>query len=200
MVFHQIVRNALFIFLLARVNFLSMVPCAGSANAAPSSATMRSFFPTFTHHVVSLLFLCATLLGSANNGNASTYGEKVVAAVIMGEARGEGIEGMIAIGEVIWERAKIKREVPRKIVVEPLQFSCLNGTTADALITRYETHKEWAQAMKVAQVVYNYPWRLPGITKGATHYNGTVPWWAKGKAPTVVIGNHIFWRMPKEVY
>ena len=161
---------------------------------------MRSFFQPIRRHFVFVVLLSAALLGSAVNGKASTYGEKVVAAVIMGEARGEGIEGMIAIGEVIWERAKIKREVPRKIVVEPLQFSCLNGTTADALITRYQTHKEWAQAMKVAQVVYNYPWRLPGITKGATHYNGTVPWWAKGKAPTVVIGNHIFWRMPDEVH
>lgn len=161
--------------------------------------TMRTVF------VQSRKFLLTLALGISaialpTSTNAATYGEQVVAAIIMGEARGEGIEGMIAVGEVIWERAKIKRTVPRKIATEPKQFSCLNGTSIDSLIKKYSKHKEWAQAITVAEAVYNHPWKLPGLTKGATHYNVNVPYWARGKRPSAVIGNHIFWRMPDEVH
>lgn len=115
-----------------------------------------------------------------------------IAAVLMGEAEGEGIGGMRAVYHVISNRAKKRGISPLSIVSEPYQFSILNETTIPALINKYKNHPNpavrdlWNQAKGI---VVN-----PGgdITHGSTHYyTGTMPNWASPDNPCWIAGPKI---------
>jgi spore germination cell wall hydrolase CwlJ-like protein len=114
---------------------------------------------------------------------APTREERAVAAVIMGEARGEGFRGMTAVGEVI---------------AAPRQFSCLNRTTLAALERRHQADAQWPVALGLSLLVCRNPCRLPGYTKGANHFHriGTRPRWAQGQKPVATIGRHVFYHLP----
>lgn len=124
----------------------------------------------------------------------ATYGQQVVAAVLLGEAEGEGEKGMIAVAEVIRKRADQKGVSPLAVVKEPKQFSCMNNLTPPQLIRKHWRKKDWELALRIARMMYNTPEKLPGITCGATHYATYIPRWARGHDPVAVIGNHYFWR------
>lgn len=134
---------------------------------------------------------------------AQTQQEKVVAAVLMGEARGEGEQGMLAVAEVISQRSKEKRQTPLQVVTHKVKsvhaFSCLNNTTPDALVAKFQKESLYATAVRVAQTACQTPDRLPGITKQATHFSvtGKTPWWAKDQKPVAVVGRHTFYRMAR---
>jgi len=132
---------------------------------------------------------------------AQTYQEKVVAAVLMGEAWGEGERGMTAVAEVINQRSKDQGKTPLQVVTHRVgkvhAFSCLNGTNADKLVRKFQKEEAYQTALKVAHVACAMPEKLPGITRKATHFTRTSerPWWAKNQKAVVVIGNHSFYRM-----
>lgn len=130
-----------------------------------------------------------------SKAEAATYGQQVVAAVIMGEAEGEGELGMLAVAEVIRTRADRRKLSPLAIVKQRKQFSCLNKVSPQQLIRMHWRKKEWKQALRISRLMYNEPEKLPGITKGSTHYANFVPYWAKGKKPVVKIGKHYFWNL-----
>jgi spore germination cell wall hydrolase CwlJ-like protein len=148
-----------------------------------------------------LAFIILMLLGESS-GRAPSYQEKAVAAVLMGEAWGEGTLGMTAVGEVIRERANRLKRTPLRIVTTGKNgfhaFSCLNGTDIDALIGKFEKAPEYRKALKVSRMVCRFPSQLPGITHGATHFviSTELPYWAEGYEPVVVIGAHAFYRLP----
>ena len=115
-----------------------------------------------------------------------------IAAVLMGEAEGEGVNGMRAVYHVISNRAKKKGVSPLSIVSDPYQFSILNGTTIQALINKYKNHSNpavkelWNKAKGIVMA--------PGadITGGATHYyTGAIPSWASAENPCWVAGPKI---------
>jgi N-acetylmuramoyl-L-alanine amidase len=141
----------------------------------------------------SIIFMSVLVL-SGLHSQAATYGQQVIAAVLMGEAEGEGEQGMIAVAEVIRQRADQQGISPLAVVKQPKQFSCLNSVTPPALIRRHWRKKEWETALKIARLMYNTPEQLPGITCGATHYATFIPQWARGTPPVAVIGNHYFWK------
>lgn len=126
---------------------------------------------------------------------AATYGQQVVAAVLMGEAWGEGRVGMIAVAEVIRTRADQEGISPLAVVKKPLQFTSLNGTSPQRLIRKYQEAREWPVALEIARTMYNTPDQLPGITRGADHFDHGVPYWARNKTPVAVIGRHKFYRL-----
>lgn len=132
---------------------------------------------------------------------AQTYQEKVVAAVLMGEAWGEGERGMTAVAEVIHQRSKDQGKTPLQVVTHRVKrihaFSCLNGTTPDKLVKKFNREPAYQTALKVARTACLTPEQLPGISRRATHFTRTKerPWWAKNQKPVVVIGNHSFYRM-----
>lgn len=128
--------------------------------------------------------------------SAATYGQKVVAAVLLAEARGEGETGMVAVAEVIRRRADQKGISPL-LVVKPGAFSSLNGKTHDQIVRQFEHHPMFPQALRIARTLYNEPEKLRNITKGATHFThkAETPYWAVNQTPVVVIGNHAFYRL-----
>jgi N-acetylmuramoyl-L-alanine amidase len=125
----------------------------------------------------------------------STYGQRVVAAVLMGEARGEGEVGMSAVAEVIRNRAQQAGKSPLEIVLKKGEFSCLNGTTPEALYRKFARMKTYQVALRVAKTCYNTPDMLGNKTRGATFYDqkkNRPPWLADVRL-VASIGNHNFY-------
>jgi hypothetical protein len=101
----------------------------------------------------------------------STYGQRIVAAVLMGEARGEGEIGMTAVAEVIRNRANAASKSPLQIVLKKGGFSCLKDTTPEALHRKFHRMKTYPMALGIAKTCYNTPEQLPNVTKGATFFD-----------------------------
>ena len=136
--------------------------------------------------VVTLTALC----------DAASFDERLVAAVLMAEARGEGIVGMTAVGEVIANRARKRQLPPGLVVQEAYQFSPLNRTKPRELILRYEKEPLYREALRIANTVIHTPAELPGLAAGADHFEhirAPVPRWARGQKPVAVVGGHRFW-------
>ena len=126
-----------------------------------------------------------------------TYGQQVVAAVLMAEAWGEGEVAMTAVAEVIRRRADDAGRSPLWVVQQPLQFSCLNGVEPRKLIRKYMRHPDFELALRIARRMYNRPEELAGIARGATHFErvGTRAYWTAGHQPIARIGRLDFYRL-----
>jgi N-acetylmuramoyl-L-alanine amidase len=139
--------------------------------------------------VVALAYLLAS-----NEAHAVTFkAEKTcIATAIYHEARGEPLEGMIAVANVIVNRMKSQR-FPAKacdVVYQRKQFS---WTLFPSKLKPVEDFRN-ADILKVAELALLG--KLIDYTNGATHYHANYvnPYWASSKRHTVTIGNHIFYR------
>jgi len=121
--------------------------------------------------------------------------EKIIAITILAEARGEGEKGMYAVAAVIAQRAFERKRTPSEICLKPYQFSCWNG---------YKKVKDLEHLLKVPQAKYailiakNIKLLSREFVGYANHYHNNKikkPYWAKGKKPVKVIGNHIFYKL-----
>ena len=132
---------------------------------------------------------------------ASTYEERAVASVLMGEAWSEGARGMTAVGEVIHQRAIDKKQAPLDVISNHTgrvhSFSCLNGTTLDKLIEKFSIQPDYQRALRIAEKVCESPSDLPGLTNSADHYTRVQerPYWARGHHPVAIIGSHAFYKL-----
>jgi hypothetical protein len=138
--------------------------------------------------------MVATSVGSLS---AATYGQEVLASVLLAEARGEGEAGMMAVAEVVHRRA-VQAGVTPLAVLKPGAFSSLNGTTRSALLRRFKSNPLFPKALEISRLTYNEPARLANLTRGATHFTHKRerPYWSRGIQPVAVIGNHAFYRLP----
>lgn len=119
-------------------------------------------------------------------------------ATIYGEARGEVMDGKVAVGCAIRNRMKAGKNV-MQVVLEPLQFSCWNShdpnrvpmaeiDDADPVVVECTTAWLWSATSD--------------ITGGATHYlsveeaKNDPPSWYTPEMPQVVIGRQIFLTAP----
>jgi spore germination cell wall hydrolase CwlJ-like protein len=140
--------------------------------------------------VLGLMFLLVAPCGAAS------FEERLIAAILMAEARGEGVIGMTAVGEVIANRARKRQISPGLVVQEPHQFSPLNHAKPRELIMRYEKMSLYREALRIAATVIQTPAELPGLAAGADHFESIrapVPRWARGRRPVAVVGGHRFW-------
>lgn len=134
----------------------------------------------------------------------------VLAKTIWGEARGEGVRGMVAVGLVIWNRLHDHRWPSswQEVCTQRKQFSTWNVGDPNRRLIDEVTLDDLAfqSAFQIAaRLVTLGPDREAGdITNGANHYLTTElyaslrrPDWAKsGGSLRVVaeIGNHTFMR------
>ena len=132
---------------------------------------------------------------------------EVMFLTIVGEARGEPVEGQIAVANVIVNRSRKRQQTIKDICLAPKQFSCWNfGDPNRAKIDKL--------AFRILQGEYNFPeytqiqWVVEGIighklkdnVKGRDHYMTTSlfnsdkrPSWAKmPKTDPIELGNHTF--------
>lgn len=114
----------------------------------------------------------------------------ITAACLILEAGGEGTKGMESVLEVVHTRAQAL--TLGAVVLQRKQFSAFNGISWQEAVARARRHARWDEALKLASEPVKTDW-----TRGADHYCTTriSPYWAKGRTPVAVIGNHKFYRL-----
>ena len=135
--------------------------------------------------------------------NDLTKDDLIVAATIWGEARGEGIEGMKAVANVIRNRANSLNKTPKDVVLQKKQFSIWNDTTTDNFLNKInkstlKNPKDGSAWENAQNIVKNYV-KTKGSdnTKGAQFYHtiSIKPSWDYSKLKyTTTIGNHKFYK------
>lgn len=123
---------------------------------------------------------------------------RCLAEALYFEARGETVEGLFAVSEVIINRVASKR-FPNSICSVVNQgtgrkFACQFTYTCDGRPEHIDDQRAWDRVGKVARAALDG--KSNGITKGATHYHATwvSPNWARKYTKTYAHGVHIFYR------
>lgn len=107
------------------------------------------------------------------------------------EAGGEPYKGQLAVGEVIRNRARIRKKTFSEVVREKKQFSCWNSE---------DVARQWVagisgdQFQKASKAWHESEWT--NITEGADHYHTVFvhPLWDRSMKKTHTIGQHVFFR------
>lgn len=115
---------------------------------------------------------------------------------IFKEARGESIEGQLAVAMVVINRVKIsKTKDICEIVFEDSQFSWTTTDISQGMLIKGKKpdrrSEEWTRAMQSARDVLG----MKDFTKGATHYHNksVTPSWAKNFKYVGTWGEHLFY-------
>jgi hypothetical protein len=114
-----------------------------------------------------------------------------LAAAVYHEAKGETLNGQLAVGRVIVARSKSGR-FPNSycgVVFQPSQFSFVRGNN---LPTGQRTARQWKNAVAVAQIAHEGTWRSP--VEGALFFHAAYvsPGWRLTRMARV--DNHVFYR------
>ncbi|MEM6466157.1 MAG: cell wall hydrolase [Pseudomonadota bacterium] len=117
------------------------------------------------------------------------------------EARGEGIDGQIAVAEVILNRVD-SRKYPHTVcgVVsqgENRRNACQFSFRCDGKPETYSEQDALEEAQKIAAVMLAGRPRI--MTHGATHYHthAVSPRWSRKLEKTTEVGSHIFYKYPE---
>lgn len=150
---------------------------------------------------VSLFLLLGTCALPAQVSTLSDYERKIVAATLVLEATSEGVEGMQAVLNVIYNRAGRDLDRVVGVTVRKGQFSALNSVTGKRnpdygpiLAKAYEQKDYFRAAMHLVRIMEMG--ELQDNTFGATHYHtvdGRVPNWSRDLRYLTTIGNHRFY-------
>jgi len=133
---------------------------------------------------------------------AASGGEQweCLAEALYFEARGESVEGMFAVGEVILNRVD-SGSYPNTLCAVINQgtgrrFACQFTYTCDGRAEVIAEPRAWARVGKVARILIDGAPRV--LTGGATHYHTKAvnPSWAQRFPRTASIGSHYFYRQP----
>jgi spore germination cell wall hydrolase CwlJ-like protein len=133
---------------------------------------------------------------------------KVLALTLLGEARGEEIEGRAAVGCVIRQRVLDDRwpDDYKGVCLQRSQFSCWNlGDPNRTLLLNI------ARGVEFGNLLDEATWIAQGIISGvvhdragfgrANHYVTRTLWerkppeWLRGLSPTCLVRNHAFFRL-----
>ena len=132
---------------------------------------------------------------------------EILALTILGESRGEPIEGQIAVGCIIQNRCFRQQTDYKTICFAPKQFSCWNDNdpNRDMLIATAEKWKHFNysaienQVRWVAQGIFN---EMILNTMGERQnymtldlFHNARPKWARDATQLKVIKNHIFFHV-----
>lgn len=116
---------------------------------------------------------------------------RCLAGAIYFEARGETLEGQLAVGRVIINRAESGRfpDSYCGVVYQPSQFSFVRGRAMPSI---REQSRDWREAVAIAQVAHAGAWQSPA--KGALFFHATrvSPKWRLTRLARV--DNHVFYR------
>jgi N-acetylmuramoyl-L-alanine amidase len=119
----------------------------------------------------------------------------VIALTLLGEARGEGIEGMAGVASVIQTRAIERKQTASQVCLAPKQFSFWNGGVSETQKRKLLANPQAKNALHLAKLVAEK--RMPDVVNGANHYHTlqVSPKWSKGKPLVALIKNHKFYRL-----
>ncbi len=116
---------------------------------------------------------------------------RCLAGAIYFEARGESLDGQLAVGRVVVDRANSGR-FPNSycgVVFQRSQFSFVRG---QAMPSVQESTAAWQRAVAIARIAHEDSWQSPA--KGALFFHAAYvsPGWHKQRLARV--DNHIFYR------
>lgn len=156
---------------------------------------------------IKILFVILLLAASGFSDEVLTEDERIIALTLLGEARGEGKKGLFAVACVIQRRAWDRELTPAKVCHQKRQFGIWNGSDSKGNYKRKKERDLWylwdskekMYARHLAKCLNNKKVMLMDITEGANHYlaEGENPSWIKGRKPTIIIGQHRFYRINK---
>ncbi len=136
--------------------------------------------------------------GISSPENTLSSEDHCLAQAVYFEARGESIEGQLAVAQVVLNRVK-NRRYPSSIcgVVfqnERLRHRCQFSFACDGRSDRPREVRAWDLAIRVSQVAKLGLWT--DITGSATHYHATYvdPGWNDQLQHTATFGQHQFYR------
>jgi hypothetical protein len=139
----------------------------------------------------------ADLLGGMDRADGGKQWECLAEAIYF-EARGEPVEGQVAVAEVILNRVDSDR-YPDTICAVVNQgtgrlHACQFSYTCDGIPEAITEPAAWARAGKIARLLMDGHDR--GLTADATHYHADYvdPYWAKVYPKTTQVGRHIFYK------
>lgn len=137
--------------------------------------------------------------------------EKLLAAMMFGECRGQGAECMHAVGHVAMNRARLNLDKRygrglSGVVLRHKAFSCfltsdpnkkvIDRALAGKLNPNTQTGKMWDLAVNISNELMHNP--RPDPTNGSTHYHAPYvnPKWAndRGMVRQARIAGHIFYK------
>jgi spore germination cell wall hydrolase CwlJ-like protein len=162
-----------------------------AAQDAPAPGPVARAIATGALHVDSL----AQLVGDmpVPQETALTPDMKCLAQAVYFEARGEPIDGQLAVAEVVINRAKsdLYPDSYCDVITQPAQFSFVHH---GRIPTADESSTAWQRAVAVAEIAQQNLWRSPA--EGALYFHATYvdPTWAHQKVELAQIQTHIFYR------
>jgi N-acetylmuramoyl-L-alanine amidase len=120
------------------------------------------------------------------------------ARTIWGEARGEPQAGQEAVAWVIVNRLRSRyrgAETLTDVCRARLQFSCWNPDDPNASLLESLDFTDRAFCRVFAAACRVWTGDVADPTHGARHYHDhrISPAWSRGRQPTAVIGNHLFY-------
>ena len=131
---------------------------------------------------------------------------QLLALVIYGEARGEGLDGMLAVASVVMNRVMADGwfgKNIKEVILKKKQFSCFNENDPNRPLLEVLA-ENFDHALRYNKVMRMCYWIAKGVLEGflssnvedATHYHHykVKPYWAKQMKEVRRIGNHVFYR------
>jgi N-acetylmuramoyl-L-alanine amidase len=162
---------------------------ATAAKPAPA-LTGQTFLPTTPAAPVGTTLAARVKAQSQQHGPLDSE-LRCLASAIYFEARGESLDGQLAVGRVVVGRANSGR-FPASycgVVFQPSQFSFVRGRTMPAVA---EASAAWQRAVAVARIADEGSWQSQA--EGALFFHAThvSPGWRKQRLAR--IDNHVFYR------
>ena len=147
-----------------------------------------------------IIILIAFTIETTLSGALSDLERHVVASCVILESASEGVYGMRAVLNVIWNRSDHRLDKVFKVVIKPYQFSSMKSIWSpnpdySQLIRRAQRDRMYASAFNLVLVMEKR--LLQDNTQGSTFYHTTnitpYPYWSAHFKHEVTIGSHVFY-------
>jgi hypothetical protein len=167
----------------------TVTPPAATQPAPAPAAPVAMAIATGALHVDSLL----ELVGDMPVETELAPDLKCLAQAVYFEARGEPIEGQLAVAEVVINRARsdIYPDSYCDVVTQPAQFSFVRHGRIPAAD---ESSAAWQRAEAIAEIAEQNLWRSKAADALYFHATYVRPRWARQKVELAQIDSHIFYR------
>ena len=161
------------------------VAAAYAADQADVATAESSTAEVSTNRPASLSHLVASIGDTGVAGDSDIH---CLATAVYFEARGEPMEGQLAVAQTILNRVESGRYPPTVcgVINQPRQFTYNRARTPSA-------GNDWETAQAIARIAARDMWREVAPNALSFHAKRVAPNWA-GKIRVAVIGNHIFYR------
>lgn len=135
----------------------------------------------------------AELVGMVDTSAPMNDELRCLAGAVYFEARGEALDGQLAVAQVIINRSEDAR-FPRTycgVVAQPGQFSFMRGRRMPAIRT---ASPAWARAVAIAEIAHQGLWESEAEGAVFFHARYVKPGWSRTKTRLAQIDTHIFYR------